>query len=153
MKNKVIYILSGIFALSVILFSCQKKIEKEYNWAYPVAGDWTLKASVDGEEVAGPFEIKVYNTSFGQDSIWLDDYNGNFYQIKFKAKVDMSSLTFQTAGSKNAISGYGINVKLTEGRIINKDSIAFKVEFSDDPGTLYELSGHRTTSYEEYMQQ
>ncbi|MCD2425728.1 hypothetical protein LQ567_23290 [Niabella pedocola] len=153
MKNKVIYILSGVFALSVILLSCQKKIEKEYNWAYPVAGDWTLKASVDGEEVAGPFELKVYNTSFGQDSIWLDDYNGNFYQIKFKAKVDMSNLTFQTGGSKNAISGYGINVKLTEGRIINKDSIAFKVEFSDDPGTLYELSGHRTTSYEEYMQQ
>lgn len=149
---KSISILSLVL-LSLAIFSCQKKIEKEYSWAYPVAGDWTLKAHVDNEEVAGPFEVKIYNTSFGQDSIWIDDYNGNFYQMKCKAKVDMSNLTFQTAGSTNAITGYGINVKVMEGKVINKDSIYFKMEFSDDPGTVYTLSGHRTTSYEEYMQQ
>ncbi|MBO9594390.1 MAG: hypothetical protein J7599_15910 [Niabella sp.] len=152
MKKNKTYLLCSVLILALAFFSCQKKIEKEYNWAYPVAGDWTLKASVDGEEVAGPFELKVYNTSFGQDSIWLDDYNGNFYQVKFKAKVDMSSLTFQTAGSTNAISGYDINVKVMEGKVINKDSLSFKVEFSDDPGTVYSVSGHRTTSYDEYMQ-
>lgn len=153
MKKNKTYLLSGVLVLSLAFFSCQKKIEKEYSWAYPVAGDWTLKAHVDNEEVAGPFEVKIYNTSFGQDSIWIDDYNGNFYQMKCKAKVDMSNLTFQTAGSTNAITGYDINVKVMEGKVINKDSIYFKMEFSDDPGTVYTLSGHRTTSYEEYMQQ
>ncbi|WP_018625793.1 lipid-binding protein [Niabella aurantiaca] len=149
---KTIYFLGAALILSLAFFSCQKKVEKEYNWAYPVAGDWTLKAAIGDQVVAGPFEVKIYNSSFGQDSIWLDDYNGNFYQMKFKAKVDMSNLTFETGGSKNAIAGYGINVKLTEGKVINKDSIAFKVEFSDDPGTIFSVSGHRTTSYDEYMQ-
>lgn len=153
MKKNKTYLLASVFILSLAFFSCQKKIEKEYNWAYPVAGDWTLKAAIDGEEVAGPFEVKIYNTSFGQDSIWIDDYNGNFYQMKFKAKVNMSNLTFETGGSKNAITGYGINVKLTEGKIINNDSLSFKVEFSDDPGTIFTVAGHRTTSYEEYMGQ
>ena len=148
---RITYLLGGIFVLSLALLSCQKKIEKEYSWAYPVAGDWTLKAHVGNEEIAGPFEVKIYNSSFGQDSIWIDDYHGNFWDMKFKAKVNMSNLTFETTGSTNAIAGYGINIKVTEGRIINKDSIHFKMEFSDDAGTIYTLSGHRTTSYDEYM--
>ncbi|MBZ4190681.1 lipid-binding protein [Niabella beijingensis] len=152
MKKSKIYLSGSLLILSLVFFSCQKKIEKEYSWAYPVAGDWTLKAHVGTDEVAGPFEVKIYNSSFGQDSIWIDDYNGNFYQIKFKAKVDMSNLTFQTGGSKNAISGYDIDVKVTDGKVINNDSLSFKVEFSDDPGTIFTVAGHRTTSYDEYMQ-
>lgn len=150
--KKLFYSIAIIFGLMVSLSSCQKKIEKEYNWAYPVAGDWTLHAYIDDEEIYGPFEIKVYNTSFGQDSIWIDDYHGNFWDMKFKAKVDMSNNTFETSGSKNAIAGYGINIKVTDGKVINKDSIYFNMEFQDDPGTIYTLAGHRTTAYDEYME-
>lgn len=149
---KIIYFLGGIFVLALALLSCQKKIEKEYSWAYPVAGDWTLKATYD-DEVEGPFEVKVYNTSFGQDSIWIDDYAGNFAGLKFKAKVDMASKTFQTSGSKNIATGSFANdvVKITEGKIVNNDSIYFKMELGKLPGTVFTISGHRTTSYDEYM--
>jgi len=163
MKKNKTYLLGIVLILSLAFFSCQKKIEKEYNWAYPVAGDWTLKAHVDNEEVAGPFEVKIYNTSFGQDSIWIDDYNGNFWDMKLKAKVDMSTKTFETAGSpginyKIEVEENGETVerypifKVMEGKVVNTDSIYFKMEFEDDPGTIYTISGHRTTSYDEYMQ-
>lgn len=150
--KRILYCIAIILGVVIALSSCQKKIEKEYNWAYPVAGDWKLKAYIDGDEIYGPFEIKIYNTSFGQDSVWIDDYNGNFWDMKFKAKVDMSTLTFQTAGSVNAISGYDITIKVTDGKIINKDSIYFNMEFEDDPGTIYTLAGHRAVGYDDYMQ-
>lgn len=147
-----------IIIITLGFFSCEQSYEKQYNWAYPVSGDWTLKAYVNGAEVAGPFEAKSYNSSFGKDSIWIDDYattssNGHFWSMKFKAKVDMNSKTFQTAGSKNAIPNYGINIKVANGKVVNNDSIYFEVVFGDDPTTTYQLAGHRTTSYEEYMQE
>jgi len=142
-------------AMSLIAFfgSCQPKFEKEYSWAYPLAGDWTLTAYVDGEYVYGPFEVKSYNTAFGQDSIWFDDYDGNFWDMKYKVAVDMNAKTFQTSGSINAIKGYPINISVSNGKVVNTDSITFDMKFEDDPGTIYTLSGHRTTSYEEYMRE
>ncbi|MDS1032938.1 lipid-binding protein [Porphyromonadaceae sp. NP-X] len=144
--------------LTVALVSCEPKYEKEYNWAYPVSGDWMVKAYLNGTEIYGPFEIITYNTSFGQDSIWIHDYattgsNGNFWSFKVKAAVDMNTYTFQTDSSINAIPGYPIEIKVSNGRVINKDSITMELEFEDDPGTVYQLAGHRETSYEEYMQQ
>lgn len=141
---------------ALALFSCEPKYEKQYSWAYPLAGDWTLTGYVDNEAVSDPFELKIYNSSFGQDSIWVDDYattssNGHFWSMKFKAAVDMTSKTFQTTGSINAVPKYGIVIKVTNGKVIGNDSITMDVVFEDDPTTTYQLAGHRTTSYEEYM--
>lgn len=147
---------------AIALFSCEPTYEKEYNWAYPVAGDWTVAAYVDGEVVSGyeKFEIKSYNSSFGQDSIWIDDYGtgvasssqyGNFWTMKFKTAVNMTTKTFQTTNSKNAIPGYPIGIQVSNGKIVGTDSIYFEVIFGDDPTTTYQVAGHRTTSYDEYM--
>lgn len=148
-----------ILLLVVIVgVSCEPTYVKEYSWAYPVAGDWTLRPYVAGVEVAGgPFEFKTYNSAFGKDSVWLDDYattssNGHFWSFKIKVAVDMTTKTFSTQGSKNTITGYPINIIVTNGKIVNNDSITMDVEFGDDPGNIYQLAGHRTTSYEEYMQ-
>jgi hypothetical protein len=151
-----IYKLLIVFLLAVVFYSCEPTYVKEYSWAYPVAGDWTLKAYTDGAVVAGPFEIKSYNSSFGKDSVWFDDYattssNGHFWSFKFKAKVDMVTKTFSTTGSKNAITGYPIKIVVTNGKIVGTDSLTMDVVFADDPTTTYQLAGHRTTSYEEYM--
>lgn len=146
-----------IIAIAALaLFSCEPKYEKQYSWAYPLAGDWTLTAYVNNEAITDPFEVKIYNSSFGQDSIWIDDYattssNGHFWSMKFKAKADMTAKTFQSIGSKNAVTGYGITIKVANGKVVDTDSITMDLEFSDDQGTIYKLAGHRTTSYEEYM--
>ena len=164
-----IYKLLIVAFVVVAFFSCKPTYEKQYNWAYPVAGDWMVKAYVGGVlQTGGPYEIKSYNSSMGKDSIWVDDYGsstlnlttnkwviaaGNYWTMKFKAKVDMSSKTFSTTGSKNAIGGYPINIKVTNGKIIGNDSITMEVIFEDDPTTTYQLAGHREVSYEEYTQQ
>lgn len=150
--------------VAVAFFSCEPTYEKEYSWAYPIAGDWTVTAYVDGEAATDPFEIKAYNSAFGQDSIWIDDYptystagvlNGwNFWAMKFKIGANMSTKTFGTAESRNAVIGYEeLTVVVTNGKVIGTDSITMDIEFSDDLGTIYQLAGHRTTSYEEYMGQ
>ena len=145
---KIKYIL--IIALVFIFASCQKmKYDKEYNWAYPVSGDWTIKAEY-GATIDGPFSIKTFNSSFGQDSIWIDD-NHNYWPFKVKAAVNMKTLTFSTT---NYVSYPGTAtedvVTITNAQIIKTDSIYFEAQFASDPGTVYKMYGHRKTSYEEY---
>ncbi|MDD4970056.1 MAG: lipid-binding protein [Paludibacter sp.] len=144
--------------VAVAFFSCEPTYTKTYSWAYPVAGDWMVKAYVNGAEVGGPYEIKSYNSAFGKDSIWIDDYattssNGNFWSFKVKTAVNMGTKTFSTVGSKNAITNYGINIVVSNGKIIGNDSITMDVVFADDATTTYKLAGHREVSYEEYTQQ
>jgi hypothetical protein len=138
-------------ALFIVLFSCQKlDYTKEFNWAYPLSGEWSLQLEYGGTVYPGPYFIKVYNTSFGRDSVWIDD-NGNIWPFKAKAKADIQELTFSTT---KYISHPGTNsediVTITNGKIINNDSIYFEAEFESDAGTIYKMYGHRSTSYEEY---
>lgn len=158
--KKISFIL--LIAVAYIFVSCEKTYTKEYSWAYPVAGDWMLKTYDNGVASSAPFEIKIYNSSFGKDSIWIDDYGtgttaataGNFWTMKFKAAVNMTSKTFKTEGSKSVVTGYNIGVKVLNGRVIGNDSIIFDIQFEDDTtpyGTTYTLAGHRAGSYEEYM--
>lgn len=131
-------------------FSCQKEYKQEFNWAYPVSGDWTVKVA-NGGNVLTTITMKTYNTSFGKDSIWVDD-NKNFWPFKAKAKVDVKAGTFQTTdfvsyqGSKDED-----NVTIGNAKVMNKDSIYMEVSFGSEPGKTYTISGHRKQSYEEYM--
>jgi len=59
---RIIKVLS-IVVLALTFFSCEPTYEKEYSWAFPLSGDWKVNAFVDGNEVGGPYEIKIYNSS------------------------------------------------------------------------------------------
>lgn len=164
MKKIILFIL---VAVAIIGTSCEPTYEKEYSWAYPLAGDWKLnsyeKSKINGKDSITsnePFEIKIYNSSFGKDSIWIDDYattssNGHFWSMKFKAKVDMTSKTFANSGVvKNAVNGYSIGIKVNNGSVIGNDSIRFEIQFQDDAtpyGKTYILAGHRIVGYDDYM--
>lgn len=147
--NKIAY--KSILALFIILLgACQKEYEKEYNWAYPLSGDWTVNVQY-GEDVYGPFAIKTYNTSFGTDSIWIDD-NENFWPFKAKAKANVTGLSFETTDfTSRPGDQYEDQVSIRNAKVIAKDSIYFEVEFGSDPGTIYKFGGHRRQSYDEYM--
>jgi len=142
------FLLAGIF---IVLSSCQKMdYTKEYSWSYPLNGEWALQLEYGETVDPGPYFIKVYNTSFGQDSVWIDD-NGNIWPFKAKAKADMNTLTFSTT-NYTSLPGtrYEDVVTINNGKIINKDSIYFEAEFESDAGTIYKMYGHRASSYEEY---
>jgi hypothetical protein len=151
-----------LFIVSVVaiaLASCEPTYKKEYSWAYPIAGDWLVTAYLtDGTQMSDPFEMRAYNSSFGKDSIWIDDYattgsNGNWYSFKFKVAANMSAQTFEATTTTNALPNYHINVVVQNGKIIKNDSIYMEVVFGDDPTTTYVMTGHRETSYEDYMGQ
>lgn len=162
--KKILFLLAVVLAFA----SCEPKFEKEYSWAYPIAGDWMITAyyMADSTVAYGPYEMRAYNSSFGTDSIWIDDYaseaaygnNPWMYGLKFKLAVNMSAKTFQTTDYVNALSYYGpvdadygaMSVTITNGKIVGNDSIYMEVKFSDDPDT-YIYAGHRETGYDEYM--
>jgi len=154
--------------------SCEPTYTKTYSWAYPVAGDWMVSTydTVTGEVTGGPYEIKSYNSSFGKDSIWIDDYGfatwstattpnkwivtaGNYWTMKFKAAVNMGTKTFSTSQSYSTIPTYEIGIRVSNGKIIGNDSISFDIKFEDDAtpyGSTYRVAGHREVGYDEYMQ-
>jgi hypothetical protein len=154
--------------LLVVVFvgiSCEPTYKKEYSWAYPVAGDWTVKTYIGGVAQGSYYEIKSYNSSYGKDSILIDDYGigvdkaanyGHFWTMKFKSAVNVTDKTFGNGAKTvlNKIPGYGIGIQTLNGKIVGNDSIYFEVKFEDDAtpyGTTYQIAGHRTTSYEEYI--
>ena len=104
----------------------------------------------------GHFKIASYNTSANDDSLWIDDFNHG-WSVKFKAKADYSNLSFVAGNVPNTYSP--ITVNLIEGKIFLNtghsrsgnvvDSIHMKVEFSDDPGAIYEMNGHARTRFAE----
>lgn len=152
--KKILFLLAVVLAFA----SCEPKFEKEYSWAYPVAGDWIVNAYdlSDSSFYYGPFEMRGYNSSFGKDSIWFDDYAsesayGQFWSMKYKVAVNMASKTFSTTAFTNGLSYYNdITVDVANGKIVGNDSIYMEVTFSDDP-TTFIISGHRELSYDEYM--
>src|SRR3954471_17918702 len=147
-------------AAVVILFaSCKKNLpDIGGTSAQKIANEWWVTLDQGGTKDfygIGHFKMATYNTAANNDSIWVDDF-GNGWGFKVKAKADYSNLTFaQPTPAANEY--YGITVKITEGKVIlggghSKsgnivDSIHFKVEFSDDAGTVYEMNGHARTKF------
>ena len=125
--------------------------------AQAIANEWWVtldKGSIQDVYGIGHFKLATYNTAGNRDSIWIDDFK-NGWQIKFKAAADFKSQTFQATASPNLY--YPITVNVTEGKVLSKvghsksgnvvDSIYMKIEFSDDPGTLYQLNGTARTNF------
>ena len=154
--KKIIAIISlGIFVLT----SCQKVKDAGATSAVKVANEWWV--TLDSVGIAdyyglGHQRILTYNTSENDNNIWVDD-NKLTYGFKIQAAVDYTSLTFTSAplaANEYFIPGsptFPETVHLTEGKIFPNgghsrtgnvvDSLHMKLEFSDDPGFIYEING------------
>ena len=155
MKKIILIFVAGMFFLT----SCQKVKEPGATAAVKVANEWWVTLDLDGTEDVygiGHFRIATYNTSANDNNIWIDDYQNGWW-MKIKTPIDYNTLTFSTTGAQNEY--YNITVDLTDGKILQKaghsrsgnvaDSIHMKVEFSDDPGTVYEMNGVERTRFAE----
>ncbi|UKJ07686.1 lipid-binding protein [Solitalea lacus] len=138
-----------------------------------MAGEWW----VQWDGLPGVyFHFATYNTSANSSSeMWLDD-QGTFWSfngsaMKGKVNINISDLTFSGANISSddpafvtrprpGFPSVPITFTITEGKIIKggtkgpvtgkqTDSIYFKAEFSDDPGTIYILSGYARTRFSE----
>lgn len=156
---KKIFLLSG--TIIFLLSSCEKKNLPDVasTAAEKMANEWWVTLDQGGVQDAsgyGHFKIATYNTSANDDSIWIDDFQ-NGWEVKFKAKADYSNLTFAASNAVNEY--YAITVNVTDGKILPNaghsksgnvvDSIHMQIEFSDDPGTIYEMNGVARTRFAE----
>lgn len=150
-----------ILILAVLtLNSCKKDLPNVGGTsAEKIANEWWVTLdSVGVPDVysIGNFKIATYNTAANDNSIWVDDLK-NGYGVKIQATADYSNLTFTSDPlAKNEYfkvgsSSFPETAKLTEGKIFPNmghsksgnivDSIHMKIEFSDDPGFIYEMNG------------
>jgi hypothetical protein len=149
-----------IFFIVLVLIStvaCKKSFDVGGTSAQKLSGEWWADLYVDGEAYYGtPKKIMTYNTASNKDSIWVDDLE-NLYNFKVKAKFNSDSLTFKTNEAQN--ENYNITVSIIGGKIFPNAaksatgvvtvSISFKVVFSDDPTTTYEIRGTGRTKWSE----
>ena len=158
-----------IFASTLIIFiagSCQKLKDVGATTAVKVSNEWwaTLD-SVGTTDYNGWGQIKIatYNTSNNDNHIWLDDF-GKGYGFKIKAAVDYKALTFSSEDSAandyyDGTTTFPKSAHITDGKIFPKmghsrsgnvvDSIHFKIEFSDNPGFIYEMNAVARTRFAE----
>ncbi len=154
--KKYIYILVG-FVLTIS--ACKKGPIIGGTAVEAVAGEYWVQ--IDG---AGDYYgISTYNTADNSSTqMWLNMTNfwGSSAQTVFgKVNVNLNDKTFN--GTKIANAGTydgGITFTVTDGKITPNgtvgpssksptDSIQLKVEFSDDPGNVYNLTGYRRTKF------
>lgn len=161
MSKKFIFIAIVLFTI----VSCEKAFDPGKTKAKDVSNEWWADLYQNGAAIYGsPSKVMTYNTAADNDSIWVDDL-GNLWNFKVKAKFDAKALTFQATNSTDAYydsihpTAAPATVTITDGKVMLKaaksatgvvtDSIYFKVEFSDDPGTIYEIKGTARTGWAE----
>ena len=145
-----------VFAAISLIAGCKEKPDIGYTSTYKMSGDWYIELRVDGTPVDAFTKVSTYNTSDpNSGQIWFDDLE--YWPFKGKLDVDYATLTFKPVAAVADEYDDHITARIVEGKILPNashsktgsvvDSIFLKVEFSDDPGTEYEFSGHKRTGF------
>lgn len=161
-RYKITYLLA---TLSIILFlnSCTKDaIEPGGTTTMAMANEWWVQVDNKGDY----YHFSTYNTSSNSSTEMILDDLATFWgnskdgRVAAKINVNLANQTFTATKSPNVNPKYPITFSVTDGKILSKaakspgakavtDSINFKIEFSDDPGTVYNFSGYARTRFGE----
>ncbi len=174
MKNKIIIIASLLFLVG--LSGCTKlykmnqpeEPEIEYSVVWPMSGEWYVTYGIDGNIVKDYTLLYTYNTASESTSeFWISDggntgsNNATFWSYCVKTPLNLEAKTFSGTDLVSTADWqgepYSIKVNITNGKVIKdgtksktgvvSDSIYFEIEFEDDPGTIFQCSGHRRTGF------
>lgn len=171
MKKTIINKFLFLLILGVSFTSCDKGGDPDPGSTEVVkmAGDWYVQLLDQDQNVLVDYGIlTTYNTAQNNgDNLWIDD-NSNLYGFKFKTPVNVENKTFSGGNlassvedddpsTPDVVETYDISVNLSDGKILEEaattsggnvsDSIYFKAEFSDDPGTIYTIAGYKRTGF------
>jgi hypothetical protein len=163
MKKIHLYLLT-LLTTAALLSGCEKDDpEVGYTAIGKAAGEWWVTYQVETspgvlEAASGHVPLLSYNTSDNAaNQIWLDE--GNIWPFKVKSGFDGSNMSFSATNAASIVQSNNkdFTVTVTEGKVmlgggmsktkVVTDSIYFRAEFSDDPGTIYHISGHRRTGF------
>lgn len=158
MRYKKIFPVVLIAFGSMLFAACKKNNLPDVGGtaAQNMANEWWVQTKLDGVDLTGFLKIATYNTADNNSDIWVDDL-GHIWPFKIKAQANLNNLTFSATESVSAVPNYDIKVNVTDGKVILNgghsksgnvaDSIYMKIEFEDDPGTVYEITGHSRTKF------
>lgn len=139
--NKLKY-LSYLFlalAFSLSFVSCERiePVADESGLDFAeLRGTWVV-SEYNGADISehwyGPYKLVIHNTSYDPDSIWID----NIYDsgIKVKAKTTSQS-TFAVTDAVDVNEEWEGTLEISEAKVVNKDSIVFKVILYDSDGEV-----------------
>lgn len=135
-----------VFILLFITVACEQTIDNEtINLPETnLQGNWIVNAYIDDNLIFGSFTISTLATPENESIIIKD--NGEFWKFQTKAQILSSSDSFNTKASVNELSSLDAKINILNGEVINKDSIAFDIQFEDDEtpyGITYTLKGRR----------
>jgi hypothetical protein len=143
-----------------MLTNCQKTQDPGGTKTAKFSSEWWTNLYAGGQKLySTEKKLVTYNTAANNDTIYVDDLN-NLYGFAVRAGVNQSALTFSTKDASNdyynGTPNFPATVTITDGKIMKNaghskagnitDSIYFKVIFSDDPSTTYEIKGVATTN-------
>jgi hypothetical protein len=150
-------LLIPIIIITLISTSCSEKPDIENTSTVRMSNEWFVQYYTDGAAITDFHKILSYNTSDpNSGQVWVDDLN--LWPFKAKFDVDYLNLMFKPkTGIKNLALTDDETINVIEGKVlpgaghsktgVAVDSIYLKLEFSDDPGTIYELKGHGRTGF------
>jgi hypothetical protein len=157
LSNK-IYSISIILVAIILVSACSKKPDIEYTSTYKMAGEWFTRYYHNNAAVTPFHKIVSYNVSDpAAAQVWVDDLGQWPFVAKFD--VDIASLAFKAMSNvSNAnTASPAKTLKVLEGKVLPGtghtktgvvvDSIYIRMEFSDDPGEIYEIRGHQRTGF------
>jgi hypothetical protein len=170
--RKYMYILS---LLIIGLSACKKEEPIGGTSVQDMSGEWWVQAKdADGKfsTFLGEDFVKIvtFNTSDNSTSqMWVDltEFWGTNTPpkqlVQVKANVNTGDKTFSiTNGNNVPDNGYkndpNLKITIKNGKVITDgavgpgskqktDAISLDVEFSDEPGTIYKLSGYHRTKF------
>ena len=157
--NKIL--IAALIFSSVFFISCEReKPDPGATASVNMADEWWVHLYLNGVKVTtgSPKHFYSYNTSENDNHMWFDDRGTLGSTKRFKAKVtaDYSALTFSGANLEN-LGQVGKTVTITNGKVLKgvghsktnekTDSIFLNVEYSNDPGKVYTLTGHARTFF------
>lgn len=128
-------------ALSISFVSCeqQESVPDDSGLGNDeLRGTWIV-SEYNGADISefwyGPYALVIHNTSMDQNSIWVD----NIYDSGIKVRAGVSSATtFEVTDAVDINEAWGGTIDISEARVINKDSIVFKVIMYDSDGDVYD---------------
>lgn len=134
-----------MFMLLFITVACEQTLENEEIdfTEINLQKDWQVNAYIDDVLIFGQFTISTLKTE--SESITIKD-NGEFWNFQTKAQLLNSNDAFNTKSSVNELSSLGAKINVLNGKVLNKDSIVFDIQFEDDEtpyGITYTVKGHR----------
>ncbi len=156
MKNKLLILFAF---LSIGMMSCDLGNDPDVGGTatQAVAGEWYTTFTIAGEDVYGlGYQlITTANTAANVPTEFIIYDDAHTWDYKVKTPLNLNAKTFGGTSLPNL--SYDITVNIANGKILPgaatssggnvTDSIYFEAEFSDDPGTIYQVAGYRRTGF------